>query len=79
MGLAERCECVGGDFFAQVPEGDCLILSAVISDWNNEKSVTILKNCRRAVSSTGRLLLLERLLEPEKPAPASSFMDLQMP
>ena len=26
----------------------------------------------------GRLLLLERMLEPAKPAPASSFMDLQM-
>ena len=78
LGLADRCECVGGDFFAQVPDGDCLMLSAVLSDWNDEKSVAILKNCRRAVASKGRLLVLERLLEPEKPAPQSALMDLQM-
>lgn len=78
MGLAGRCTCVGGDFFAEVPKGDCLILSAVISDWNDERSVAILKNCRRSVSSGGRLLLLERLLQPEAPAPPTAFLDLQM-
>ena len=78
LGLADRCECVGGDFFAAVPAGDCLILSAVLSDWNDEKSVTILERCRRAVAADGRLLVIERLLEPEKPAPASAFLDLQM-
>jgi len=77
-GLAGRCECVGGDFFAAVPAGDCIILSAVISDWNDEKSVAILENCRRALSPDGRLLLIERLLVPEEPAPQSVFMDLQM-
>ena len=78
MGLTERCECVGGDFFAHVPSGDCLVLSAVLSDWNDEKCTVILKNCRRAVAVDGRLLVLERLLEPERPAPPSAFMDLQM-
>lgn len=77
-GLAARCECLGGDFFAAVPAGDCIILSAVISDWDDEKSVAILKNCRRALAPEGRLLLLERLLVPEEPAPQSVFMDLQM-
>ena len=77
-GLAGRCECVGGDFFAAVPAGDCIILSAVISDWDDEKSVAIFKNCRRALAPEGRLLLLERLLVPEEPAPQSVFMDLQM-
>jgi len=78
QGLAGRCECVGGDFFAAVPAGDCIILSAVISDWDDAKSVAILENCRRALAPEGRLLLLERLLAPEEPAPQSVFMDLQM-
>ena len=77
-GLAGRCGCVGGDFFAAVPAGDCIILSAVISDWDDEKSVTILENCHRALAPEGKLLLLERLLVPEEPAPQSVFMDLQM-
>jgi hypothetical protein len=69
---------VSGDFFSRVPNGDCLILSAVLSDWNDEQCVTILRRCREAIAADGRLLVLERLLEPEKPAPASAFLDLQM-
>lgn len=76
--LAGRCECVGGDFFTAVPRGDCLILSAVLSDWNDEKCMEILKPCRRAVAADGILLVLERLIEPEKPAPQTAFLDLQM-
>lgn len=78
QGLADRCEFVSGDFFSSVPSGDCLMLSAVLSDWNDEQCESILRNCRRAIAADGRLLVLERLLEPEKPAPASAFMDLQM-
>jgi len=77
-GLEKRCECVAGDFFKEVPTGDAMILSAVISDWDDEKSIQILSNCRRSISSRGRLLLLERLLVPEEPAPATAFLDLMM-
>lgn len=77
-GLAGRCECVGGDFFESVPVGDCIVLSAVISDWDDEKSVAIFRNCRKALPADGRLLLIERALAPEEPAPASSLLDLQM-
>lgn len=78
LGLSERCACLGGDFFKEVPPGDAIILSAVISDWDDEKSVHILANCRRAVAPEGRLLLIERRLIPEEPAPATAFLDLQM-
>ena len=78
LGLTDRCECVGGDFFAAIPAGDCLVLSAVISDWDDEKSVAILGNCRRSVAPEGKVLLIERLLEPEQPAPPTAFLDLQM-
>lgn len=78
LGLGERCACLGGDFFVDVPAGDAIILSAVISDWDNEKSVHILSNCRRAIAPGGRLLLIERRLVPEEPAPATAFLDLQM-
>lgn len=77
-GLSERCACVSGDFFTSVPSGDCLILSGVISDWTDEQSVTIFRNCRRAIAPEGRLLLVERLLMPEKPASPEAFLDLLM-
>lgn len=77
-GLGERCTCVGGDFFTEVPGGEALILSAVISDWDDEKSVHILTNCRRAIAPGGRLLLVERRLVPEEPASPMAFLDLMM-
>lgn len=62
-GLAERCAVVGGDFFASVPSGgDAYIFSVVIHDWNDEQSGTILKNCHRAMSPQGKLLLVELVL-----------------
>ena len=77
-GLAERCTCVGGSFFEAVPAGDAILLSAIISDWDDAKSVTIFGNCRRALPPDGRLLLIERNLLPAEPATRSAFMDLQM-
>jgi hypothetical protein len=53
-------------------------LSAVISDWDDQQSVRILSNCRQAIAPEGRLLLLERLLIPEEPAPPTASLDLTM-
>jgi SAM-dependent methyltransferase len=78
LGLGERCECVGGDFFESVPAGDLIILSGVVGDWNDEQCVQIYTNCRRVIDSGGRLLLLERVLIPEEPAPSTAFLDLHM-
>jgi hypothetical protein len=57
-GVADRCEVVVGDFFNSVPIGaDSYILKSIIHDWDDDHSVAVLKNCRRAMSSSGRLLL----------------------
>ena len=48
VGLADRCEVVGGDFLAAVPEGaDVCMLKHVIHDWNDTKAAAILRNCPR--------------------------------
>ena len=63
--LAEPCEIVGGDFFASVPSGgDAYILSRVIHDWDDTAALKILSNCRRAMRSDGRLLLIEGVARP---------------
>jgi SAM-dependent methyltransferase len=59
-GLAGRCEVVGGDFFESVPAGgDAYVLSWVIHDWDDDHALNILRNCRRAIRDSGRLLLVE--------------------
>ncbi len=64
-GLASRCEVVGGDFFKEVPSGgDACMLKHVIHDWDDERAVAILKNCHRAMSPQGKLLIVEGVYPP---------------
>jgi O-methyltransferase domain len=60
MGVDDRCEVVEGDFFDTVPAGaDAYIMKSVIHDWDDEKCVTILSNCRRAMKVDGKVLIVE--------------------
>jgi hypothetical protein len=64
-GLTERCEAIGGDFFDAVPSGgNAYLLKHVIHDWNDERAVAILRNCRRAIPPTGALLIVEGVYPP---------------
>jgi hypothetical protein len=77
-GVADRCEIVGGDFFAAVtPGGDAYILRQIIHDWDDAQALAILTNCRRAMGPDGRLLVVERVIEPGAPL-ALSVLHLDM-
>ena len=59
-GLSDRCRFVEGDFFEAVPRGgDVYLLKNVIHNWDDDRSVTILRACRTAMSRNARLLLIE--------------------
>jgi SAM-dependent methyltransferase len=67
MGVSGRTKFLAGDFFQTVPTGaDAIIMKSIIHDWNDELSLKILRNCRRALPENGRLLLVERMM-PEFP------------
>ena len=78
-GLAERCETVAGDFFKAVPEGgDAYIMKWITHDWDDERAITILKNCRNQMPANGRLILVDCVV-PETDEPHfSKFIDLNM-
>ena len=62
-GVADRCQVVAGDFFQSVPSGaDAYLLKSVIHDWDDEHSLKILANCRRAIPAHGKLLILEHVM-----------------
>jgi len=64
--LAGRCDLICGDFFLSVPPGgDAYILKSVIHDWDEERSLRILRNCHQAMSPTARLLVIEPIV-PER-------------
>ena len=59
-GLTDRCQVVGGSFFDEVPRGaDAYLLKDVLIDWNDKRATAILTNCRAAMPSHGKLLIVE--------------------
>ena len=78
-GLASRCELVAGSFFESVPAGaDAYFMRHIIHDWEDEKSLTILRNCHRAMPENGRLLIVESVIPPGNEPFAGKFLDLVM-
>lgn len=78
-GLTNRCALVAGNFFQAVPAGgDTYILSTVICNWDEEHALTILKNCHRAMTKGGKLLLVEIVLPPGNEPSPGKMLDLQM-
>ncbi|HEX8112148.1 MAG TPA: methyltransferase [Kofleriaceae bacterium] len=62
-GVADRCELVGGDFFADLPAGgDLYLLSRILMDHDDEASVRLLQNCRRAMTGRGRVHIVQIVL-----------------
>ena len=77
--VADRCELVGGSFFESVPEGgDAHILKWIIHDWDDEKSVAILKNSHRALAENGKLILVEAVVPSGGEPHFAKFIDLNM-
>ena len=78
-GVAGRCDVAAGDFFASVPAGaDAYLLRHIIHDWDDEQSVTILRNCRAAMGPRGKLLVVEGIVPPGNEPSVSKFFDLAM-
>jgi len=62
-GVADRCELVGGDFFADLPAGgDLYLLSRILMDHDDEGSVRLLRNCHRAMAGRGRVHIIQIVL-----------------
>jgi hypothetical protein len=74
-----KCSAVAGNFFESVPQGaDAYIMSDVIHDWNDEQCVTILKNCRKAMSKKGRVLVVEMVVPEGDARCFSKLLDVNM-
>lgn len=75
-GLAARCEFVAGDFFESVPGGaDAYLLKSVLDDWDDERALVLLGNCRRAMRRDAVLMVIEPLM-PERMTPSAEHRAL---
>jgi hypothetical protein len=78
-GLASRCQLTAGDFFQQVPVGgDAYMLKHIIHDWDNERSIAILQNCRQAMHPNGRVLVIEQVIPPGNEPFMGKLLDINM-
>ena len=56
---------IGGDAFVGLPQGaDAIIMKHVISSWNDEQAMKILRCCQEALPKQGKVVILQTLLPP---------------
>lgn len=78
-GLSDRVEVLSGDFFESVPAGgDAYIMKSIIHDWDDERCVRLLRNCREAMGAEGRLLVIEGVIPPPGEPAFHKLLDLEM-
>jgi len=78
-GVDDRCEIVAGSFFESVPPGaDAYIMRVVLHDWEDQAAISILSTCRKAMSDTAKLLIIEQVVAPPNEGLAGKLSDLNM-
>ncbi len=79
LGVQDRCEIVGGDFFAHVPPGaDAYLLKRILYGWHDAEAVKLLRAIRSAMRSDSKLLIIEPVDEPGGGSEIASRFDLAM-
>ena len=74
-----RCQLIAGNFFQSMPQGaDAYMLKNVVHDWDDRRSIDILKCCHRAMRNDSKLLLIETVLKESAPSTFDSLLDLNM-
>jgi hypothetical protein len=77
-GLAATCRAAAGDFFTEVPSGDAYIMKNIIHDWNDEKALSILRNCHRDGKTNLKVILIEAVITPGNEPHFAKWLDLEM-
>jgi hypothetical protein len=78
-GVTERVELVRGSFFESVPAGaDAYMMKHIIHDWDDERSLTILKNIHRVIPASGKVLIVEMVITPGNEPQFGKIQDMEM-
>jgi len=78
-GLLDRCRIEEGDFFSSIPAGaDVYIMQHIIHDWDDSESISILRNCREAMNTDSRILLVETVIPKGNESCFGKWLDLMM-
>ncbi|WP_444998549.1 methyltransferase [Aliikangiella sp. IMCC44359] len=78
-GVESRCQFESINFFDSVPSGgDTYILQHILHDWNDDDCIKIIKNIKKAMSKSGRLLIIDVVLPPANKPHPGKITDLLM-
>ncbi len=78
-GVADRVETVVGNFFeAVVPGCDTYLLKNVLHDWDDNRCINVLKNCRKVMQAGNRVLLVEIIVEKNDRTNFGAFRDMHV-
>jgi hypothetical protein len=81
LGVGDRCTAVSGDFFRAVPAGgDAYIMKHIIHDWDDDRSLTILRNIHTVLAGVpnGRVILLESVVQTGNVPDFGKLIDIEM-
>ncbi len=77
--VANRCQLRAGDFFESVPTGaDTCLLKHIVHNWDDDDAIALLTKCRQALSSNGKLLLVEHIILPGDAPCFGKLFDVSM-
>jgi hypothetical protein len=63
--ITGRWRTVAGDFSAEVPAGgDLYLLKRILHDKSDDESLSVLRSCRRAMSDSAKLLVIDPVIPP---------------
>ncbi len=77
-GIGDRCELMEGHCLYSVPSGgDVYIMMFVIHNWDDQRAIKILQNCRNAMAEGGKVLLVEMVMPSGNDPFVGKFVDLE--
>ncbi len=75
----ERLTAQAGDFFVDpLPAADAYILMEVIHDWPDVEAAAILRAIRRAARDDATVLIIEGVIDEQRPDPRVHTLDVVM-
>ncbi|PSS14478.1 Trans-resveratrol di-O-methyltransferase [Actinidia chinensis var. chinensis] len=66
QGSCKNLTYVGGDMLEVIPSADAVLLKWILHDWSDEDSVKILKRCKEAIPSRGKVIIIDMKVENQK-------------
>jgi ubiquinone/menaquinone biosynthesis C-methylase UbiE len=67
VGLSDRVNAVGGDFFVDpLPQADVITMGMILHDWNVDKKKILIRKAYEALQPGGAFVVIEALIDDER-------------